>query len=263
MICDLPEHRKVQPNHPDPVGLPLDYMGEHQVFDSIQSDIYDLCRFYILGTTGDTPKFPTPQEPVTHGQIRDLLKLACAIGWPYLILAHSVDSVTAVSLLRELHTATCLQQLQVNLQGKSVKLSFHPFCTYTGGNDLSYLNHIIIVHYNASYGCGKCLKQAFISSLALHTHKKVCLGLTSRKATRIPDGKPSSGGGNSSCGGSSKATPKKDGKVATANSQGSSAPSASQHSPCHSRQGTSHHHKSHNKSRRSAGHKAHKDRRCR
>ena len=35
MICDLPEHGKVQPNHPDPVGPPLDYMGEHQVFDGI------------------------------------------------------------------------------------------------------------------------------------------------------------------------------------------------------------------------------------
>ena len=28
MICDLPEHGKTQPNHPDPVGPPLDYMGE-------------------------------------------------------------------------------------------------------------------------------------------------------------------------------------------------------------------------------------------
>ena len=44
MICDLPKHGKVQPNHPDPVGLPLDYMGERQVFDGIQSDIYDLCQ---------------------------------------------------------------------------------------------------------------------------------------------------------------------------------------------------------------------------
>ena len=43
MICDLPKHRKMQPYHPDPVGLPLDYMGECQVFDGIQSDIYDLC----------------------------------------------------------------------------------------------------------------------------------------------------------------------------------------------------------------------------
>ena len=92
MICDLPEHGKAQSNHPDPVGPPLDYMGECQVFNSIQSDIYDLCQFYILGMTGDPP-----QEPATHGQIRDLLKSACAIGWPYMILVHSADSVTAVS----------------------------------------------------------------------------------------------------------------------------------------------------------------------
>ena len=77
------------------------------------------------------------------------------------------------------------------------------------------------MHYNASYGCGKCLKQAFISSLALHNHKRVCPGLTSKKSARASDCKPSSGGGNrshgdnsshgddSSHGGSSKATPKK------------------------------------------------------
>ena len=107
MICDLPEHGKVQPNHPDPVGLPLDYMGKHQVFDGIWSDIYDLCRFYILGTTGDPPEFPTPQEPTTHGHH--------AIGRPYMILVHSADSVTAISMLRELHTTACLRRLQVNL----------------------------------------------------------------------------------------------------------------------------------------------------
>ena len=270
MICDLPKHGKAQPNHPDPVGPPLDYMREHQVFDGIRSDIYDLCRFYILGMTGDPPEFPTPWEPTTRGQIRDLLKLARAIGQPYLILEHSTDSVTAVSLLRELHTTTCLWQLQVDLWDKLVKLSFCPFCAYTGGNDLSYLNHIIIVHYNMSYGCGQCLKQAFVSSLALHTHKKVCLGFASRKAARVPDSKPSSGGGDSSHGGSSKATPKKDGKVVATNSQGSSAPLASQPSPRRSGRGTSHHHKSHKKdsgkrrkkvddaspAQRSAGHKA-------
>ena len=247
MICDLPKHGKVQPNHPDLVGLPLDYVGECQVCDGIQSDIYDLCQFYILGTTGDPPKFPTPWEPVTRRQIGDLLKSARAISRPYLILAHSADSVTAISLVRELHTTACLWQLQVNLWGKSVKLSFCPFCAYAGGNDLTYLNHIIIVHYNASYGCGKYLKQAFVSSSALHTHKKVCLRLTSRKAAGVPDGKPSSGGGNSSHRGSSKATHKKDSKVAATNSQGSSAPSASQPSPHHSGWGTSHHYKSHKK----------------
>ena len=187
-----------------------------------------------------------------------------------------MDSMMAISLLRELHTTTCLWWLQVDLRDKCVKLSFCPFCTYAGGNDLSYLNHIIIVHYNASYGCGRCLKQTFISSSALHTHKKVCLGFTSVKAARVLDGKPSSGGGNRGHGGSSKATPKKDGKAAAANSQGSSAPSASQPSPHHSRWENSHCHKSHKKDTgekrkkendtslawKSTGHKAHKDGGC-
>ena len=128
--------------------------------------------------------------------------------------------------------------------GEALVLSLLLLC---GGNNLSYLNHIIIIHYNASYRCRKCLKQAFISSLALHNHKKVCLGLTSKKSTGVSDGKPSSSGGNSGHKGSSKATPKKDGKAAATNSQGSSTPSASQPSPCCSRWGTSHCHKSHKK----------------
>ena len=111
-----------------------------------------------------------------------------------------------------------------------------------GWNDLSYLNHITIAHYNASYGCGKCLKQAFVSSSALHNHKKVCIGLVPRKSTRGSGGKPSrGGGGNGSHGGSTKATSKKDGKAPTADSQGSSAPPALQTSPCCSGRETSHH----------------------
>ena len=148
MICNLPEHG----NHLDLVGLPLEYMHDCQVFHGIQLDIYHLCWFYILGTKGHPPEFPTSWEPVTCWQIQDLLKLAQAIGRPYLILAHSADLVTAVLLLRELHTTVCLWWLQVNLQ-ESVKLSFCPFCAYEAGNDLSYLNHIIIIHYNVSYGC--------------------------------------------------------------------------------------------------------------
>ena len=154
MICNLPKHGKAQPNQPDLVGLPLEYMHNCQVFEGIHSDIYDLCQFYALGMMGGPPEFPAPQEPTTHWQIQDLLKLTHATGRPYFILAHGVNLVTAMSLLRELHTAACLQWLQVNLHDKSVKLSFCPFCAYAGGNDLSYLNHIIIAHYNTSYSCG-------------------------------------------------------------------------------------------------------------
>ena len=32
MICDLPKHGKVQPNHLDPVRLPLEYMCDCQIF---------------------------------------------------------------------------------------------------------------------------------------------------------------------------------------------------------------------------------------
>ena len=134
------------------------------------------------------------------------------------------------------------------------------------------MNHIIIAHYNASYGCGQCLKQVFISSLALHTHKKVCLGFPSKKASGVLDGKPKSGGGDSSHWGSSKANPKEDGKGTAANSQGLSTPSASQTSRRSSRWGTSRHQKSKKDGggrqkkaadaspvQKRGGHKAHKD----
>ena len=193
-------------------------MGECRVFDGIRSDLYDLCHFYALGMTGNLPEFPAPREPVTCGQVRDLLKSASSIGRPYLILAHSANSVMAISMLWELHMAACLWCLQVDLWDKSIKLIL-PLLHIHGGNDLSYLNHIIIAHYNASYGSGKCLKQAFMSSSALHNHKKACLGLTKKPAAGS-DSKPSSSrGGNGSHGGSTRATPKKkDSKAPAADS---------------------------------------------
>ena len=180
-------------------------------------------------------------------QVKDLLKSARSIGHPYMILVHSNDSVTTVSMLWELHTTTCLRHLQVDLRDKSNKMSFCPFCAYAGANDLSYLNHIIIAHCNASYGCGKCLKQAFMSSSALHNHKKVCLGF-GKKPVKGSNSKPSSGsGGDNSQGGSSmRAMPKKHASKAPAtDSQGSSTPTASQMTLCHSGRDRSHCSKSH------------------
>ena len=114
------------------------------------------------------------------------------------------------------------------------------------GNNLSYLNHIIIAHYNASYGCGKCLKQAFMSSSALHNHKKVCLRFITKKPAAGFDSKPSSGGGgDGSHGDSTRATPKKDSKAPTTDSQGSSTQTASQTMPHCTAREKSHHHKSH------------------
>ena len=176
-------------------------------------------------------------------------------------------------MLQELHTATCLWHLQVC---KTVILLLLCICR---GDDLSFLNHIIIVHYNANYGCGKCLKQAFMSSSALHNQKKVCLGFIKKPAAGS-DSKPSSGGGgNGSHGGSTRATPKKkDSKAPATDSQGSSTQTALQMMPHHSGQEKSCHHKSHKDSkkdssgdkkkkkkkdvsptRKGSGHKVHKD----
>ena len=164
-----------------------------------------------------------------------------------MILVHSNDSVITVSTLQELHTTTCLRCLQVDLHDKSIKISFCPFCTYAGANDLSYLNHIIIVHYNASYGCGKCLKLAFMSSSALHNHKKVCLRFD-KKPMKGSDSKSSSGSGgdNSQGSGSMRAMPKKHASKAPAtDSQGSSAHTALQMTQRCSGHDRSHHSKSH------------------
>ena len=143
--------------------------------------------------------------------------------------------------------AACLRCLQVDLQDKSVKMSFCPFWAYAGVNDLSYLNHIIIVHYNASYGCRKCLKQAFVLSSALHNHKKVCLRFTKKPAAGSNSKLISGSGGDGSQGSSStRATPKKkDSKTPATNSQGSSTPTALQMTPCHSRCHKSYHSKPH------------------
>ena len=86
-----------------------------------------------------------------------------------------------------------------------------------------------------------------MSSSALHNHKKVCLGFT-KKPTAGSNSMPSSdNGGNDSQGGSStRPTPKKkDSKAPTTNFQGSSAPAASQMTPCHSGHDKSHHSKPH------------------
>ena len=117
--------------------------------------------------------------------------------------------------------------------GQVCKTVVLPLLCICGGNDLSDLNHIIIVHYNASYGCGKCLKQAFVLSSALHNHKKVCLRFAKKPAAGSESKPSSSRGGNGNHCGSTRATPKKkDSKAPAADSQGSSTQTASQTMPC-------------------------------
>ena len=196
MTCNHAKHgNKVK--HPDPVGMPLGYMVSHKVFKPLKADVYALCHFYQLGENGDPPPLPVPHKPATRVQVCDLLKTACQHGQPNILMAHTQDSVTAVCLLHELHEVASLQHLAMEMvaEGGKEKVLFCPFCQYVGSNDMSYLNHIVIAHYDTSYGFGKCLKLAFKSRQQLKVHKKVCKGFKKKAADKLAE-KPASSGMN-------------------------------------------------------------------
>ena len=167
---------------PDPLGMLLDYMESHRVFKSDKTSEYDLCHFYQVGFSGDFLKFHTAHEPATNDHLCCFLENAREYFWPNLLVAHSWDVVTAVCLLRELHAKAILQHLKMETDTKASdkskrKLSFCPFCQYSGSNNLSYLNHIVCTHFNTSYGCRKCLKEVFSSRQQLKAHMRCCKGL--------------------------------------------------------------------------------------
>ena len=110
-------------------------------------------------------------------------------------MAHTQDSVTVVCLLCELHKVASLWHLAMEMveEGGKKKVLFCPFSQYAGSNNMSYLNHIVIAHYDMSYRCGKCLKLAFKSGQQLKVHKKVCKGFKKKPADKPVEKLTSSG----------------------------------------------------------------------
>ena len=155
MTCDHTKPGK-EVRCPDPLGMPLDYMESHRVFKSLKTSRYDLCCFYRVGLSGDFPEFPTPCKPAINDHIHSFLEKAHECSRPNLVVLHSQDAVTVVCLLQELHSNASLQHLKMETDAKAGdkskrKLSFCPFCQYSGSNNQSYLNHIICAYYNVSY----------------------------------------------------------------------------------------------------------------
>ena len=202
MTCDHMELGK-EAKCSDLLGTPLDYMESCEVFKSIKMSEYDLCHFYRVGLSGDFPEFPTPHEPATNNHMCSFLEKAWESSWPNLIVAHSQDAVTAVCLLQEIHANASLQCLKMETDAEASgktkeKLSFCPFCQYSGSNDSSYLNYIICVHYNASHGCGKCLKEVFPTGQWLRVHMEHCKGLKVEAAKDKPATSHAKGASSSS-----------------------------------------------------------------
>ena len=128
MTCDRTDPCK-EAKSPNLLGLPLDYMVSHGVFELKKTSEYGLCRFYQVGLSGDLPAFPLPHEPATHEQVSSLLLKSRALGWLNLVVAHSQDMVTAVCLLQELHIKDSLSHLPLETKAEAgnkpiQKLSF-------------------------------------------------------------------------------------------------------------------------------------------
>ena len=167
-------------------------MKQRGVFKAKKTNEYDLCRFYHMELSRNLPLFPSPCEPATHMMLEDLLRAARVLGCPNLLMAFTRYQATAVCLLQELHNKGSLKHLPLepksDADGKMVKkLSFCQFCLYNGSNDISYMNHIMGGHYSTAYGCGKCLKEVFLSGQQLKVHLRVCTGLPKGDTTSSSD----------------------------------------------------------------------------
>ena len=86
-------------------------------------------------------------------------------------------------LLSELHTPDALQHLLMKCKDDladqpRMKVSFCLFCSYHCCNDSTFLNHIMPLHYDVGYSCGKCVEEVLISSQSFKVQFKECNGLS-------------------------------------------------------------------------------------
>ena len=112
MICDHTDPTK-RAKHPDPLGMSIAYMELQGTFKAIKTSEYGLSCFYQVGTSGDFPMFPEPQETATTDDICCLLQEACELAQPNLVVTLTQDMVTVIVLLHDLHNHKSLQWLKM------------------------------------------------------------------------------------------------------------------------------------------------------
>ena len=168
-------------------GAPLEYMKACKVFEPLASSAYGLCHFYDVGlkaTKGSAPILcPMPKAPMMSSQLKALLHKGRRQGCPLLIMAVAGEVFMPHGLLSELHMPGALQRLPMKCEDDladqlRTKMSFCLFCSYHCHDDSTFLNHIVSFHYDAGYGCGKCVEEVFITSQSFKVHFKECDGLS-------------------------------------------------------------------------------------
>ena len=182
MVNDYTD-RKRRPKNPDPLGPPVSYMEDRGVFQPLTSptNTFGLCCFYRADPNAPMPSGPV--SPATAEHVKRLVLLASTKPWRYVLMVFRGGTVTALGLLQELHTRSTLVRIPIYQSGDAkdghgAHVLCCPFCTYTIQNDPAYLNHIVCVHYDASFGCGCCLSAITPSVQKMKDHIKECSGLT-------------------------------------------------------------------------------------
>ena len=140
---------------------------------------------------------PNPQRPATCSLLLHLLKKGQKSNRPYLLVVTPKDVISPSSLLGELHAPGSLHCLPMCMEGDPpdkhhTKLCFCPFCKYSVANDQSFLNHVMPVHYQANYGCRKCLGEVCGKSQPMQLHLWECEGLPDTADSHSPHHQKSS-----------------------------------------------------------------------
>ena len=181
------ETMKCGKKHKDLLGAPLEYMKALKVFEPLASSAYRLSHFYDVGmkaTKGLVPiSCPMPKAPMMLSQLKALLGKGRRQGCPLLIMAIAREVVMPHGLLSELHMLGALQCLLMKCKDNPadqprMKTSFCPFCFYHCHNDSTFLNHIMLFHYDVGYSCGKCVEEVCITSQSFKVHFKECDSLS-------------------------------------------------------------------------------------
>ena len=169
-------------------------------------------------------------------KLSDFLHKARAEGQSNLIVVHMSDSVTAVSLLSDLHNKNSLHHLLLEGKGRAggKHLSFCTFCLYMGSNGKIYMNHVICGHYDVVYGCGKCLDKVTVSGQQMSSHFKHCKGLKEKSAGPRKVGNDAAGPSGDAVAGKSRDQPKKKKMKSREKSPEVPPLTGSMASPCHS-----------------------------
>ena len=145
-----------------PLAPPVSYMEERGVFQPLASttNTFGLCCFYCADPNVPMPTGPESMATAEH--VKRLLLLASTK--PQLVCHHSFprwDCYSFGFVARAAYVKrTCLNPYLPDWgsqgHGHGARMSCCPFCAYTVQNDPAYLNHIVCVHYDASFGCGGC-----------------------------------------------------------------------------------------------------------